>query len=769
MLILGSMNSVRQILEIDKILSKISWFIKTKKGQNILEKLDVFPNEELCKTELKKTYDLGIIINKLSDLPICSHIDVLEEINKAKKGTVLDEETFNLIKEELLSIKDVIKYIHKIEEKPESLLEEFNGLVFDDQLHDKIVRVITSENKVANNASPKLNDLRNKIEKTEREIKQTITKLLGVYKDQVNGDNFVLRDGVYVLPVSTSYKAGVDGIIHDISDSGQTTFIEPSAIVNLENKKHVYEIEEREEVTRILKELTYLVLSKENILIKNNSIIGYLDFLNAKIKFEKSIDGTIPIILKNQEIHLIQARHPLLGENVVANDFDLSGDKTLMLISGPNAGGKTIALKTVATLAYMTKLGLPIPASEGSGVSFFRKIYVDIGDGQSIENNLSTFSAHISVLSVLLNYISSRDLVIIDELGNGTDPKEGEALSMAIVEYLIERKCISLITSHYPLLKEYGLHNKNVLSASFIFNEERIEPTFRIVYDISGKSFGFLIAEKFGLKRNLIDRAKDIYNENYVDDNDRKIEIIENKERALFNKNIEIDNKMRELQRFEAEIKKRDDALNLKEEKLKNKKIDDFDDFVNSKIDEIDEIVEEFKKSNKENAKAIIEKINSINIEKKEKEPIFVGDYVEIKSLNMEGKVVSINNNRVEIVTKAGMTLKASKDACVKLSGPSKVKPKIANIDKMVYGKESLSTSINLIGYHVDEALRSLDKYLSDCYSRGYKSVRVIHGYGTGKLRQGIHNHLKTISYVKDFNLGTSVDGGTGLTVVNFK
>lgn len=450
------MNSVRQILEIDKILSKISWFIKTKKGQNILEKLDVFPNEELCKTELKKTYDLGIIINKLGDLPICSHIDVLEEINKAKKGTVLDEETFNLIKEELLSIKDVIKYIHKIEEKPESLLEEFNGLVFDDQLHDKIVRVITSENKVANNASPKLNDLRNKIEKTEREIKQTITKLLGVYKDQVNGDNFVLRDGVYVLPVSTSYKAGVDGIIHDISDSGQTTFIEPSAIVNLENKKHVYEIEEREEVTRILKELTYLVLSKENILIKNNSIIGYLDFLNAKIKFEKSIDGTIPIILKNQEIHLIQARHPLLGENVVANDFDLSGDKTLMLISGPNAGGKTIALKTVATLAYMTKLGLPIPASEGSGVSFFRKIYVDIGDGQSIENNLSTFSAHISVLSVLLNYISSRDLVIIDELGNGTDPKEGEALSMAIVEYLIERKCISLITSHYPLLKEYG-------------------------------------------------------------------------------------------------------------------------------------------------------------------------------------------------------------------------------------------------------------------------------------------------------------------------
>ena len=253
------MNSVRQILEIDKVLEDVKFYIKTKNGFNIISNLDVFESRELLEIELEKTKEMIDVINALNDLPIVSHIDIIEEINNCKKGSVLDEYKFNLIKEELLSIKEIIKFFNKLTVKPRYLSEQFLKLKFDESLYTKICNVITNENKVANSASPKLNELRHKIEKIERETKSTIAKLMITYKDQLSGDNYVLRDGVYVLPVNTSLKANVEGIVHDISDSGMTTFIEPSVIVNLENNKHILEFQEREEVTRILKELTYLV------------------------------------------------------------------------------------------------------------------------------------------------------------------------------------------------------------------------------------------------------------------------------------------------------------------------------------------------------------------------------------------------------------------------------------------------------------------------------------------------------------------------------
>jgi len=763
------MNSVRQILEIDKILEQVSLYIKTKRGINIIEKLDVFDSKELLADELKRTSEMDEIINKLNDLPIVSRIDILEEIKKAKKGEVLDEYILNQIKDELISVKDIIKFYSKLNTKPELLDEYFKELFFDESLWAKINNVISSENTVLDSASPKLHDIRRQLEKADRELKTSINKLLLTYKDQLSGDNYVMRNGTYALPVNTSFKNSVEGIVLDISDSGLTTFIQPSLIVNLENNKHILEIQEREEVSRILKELTYLVVSKEKTLVRNSEIVGYFDFLNAKVRFLHTIEGTIPTLTKNQEIKLYSARHPLLPkENVVSNDFVLGNEKTLMLISGPNAGGKTIALKTVATLAYMTKLGLPIPAAQGSEIGFFRKIYVDIGDGQSIENNLSTFSAHISVLSVLLKYISSKDLVVIDELGNGTDPKEGEALSMSVVEYLIERKCMTLITSHYSLLKQFGLNNKNVLSASFIFNEDKIEPTFRIIYDVTGKSFGFAIAKKYGLNESVVNRAKEIYESNYIDKNDRKLQILEDKERAIFEKNQQLNEKRRELDQFNAELKKKKDNLDLREEKLKEHKIQDFDDYVDSKIEEIDDIVEEFKKSNKQHSNEYIKKLSKVSLTKKEQEPIEVGDYVNVRGLEVEGKVVLKDGKKIHIVTRDGMTIKSSLDSVEKVATPKEYKTPVADVDKLIFGRKSVSQEINLIGLHIDEALPYLDKYLSDAYSRGFKTVRVIHGFGSGQLRQAVHTHLKTLKFVKSFRLSTEGSTSGGSTLVDF-
>ena len=761
------MNSVRQILEIDKVLEKIYRYIKTPRGRSILENLDVYDDKDKCKEELAKLSEIISIINKFNDLPINNHINIEDEIKNAKKGSILDERKLNDVKDVILSTKEIIKFYNKIVEKPTLLSNDFSKLKFDESLYTKINNVITVDNTVSDNASPKLSKIRKDLYRSERDLKTTINKLLIKNKDLLSGDNYVLRDGVFVLPVNSSFKASVSGLVLDISDSGQTTFIEPLEIVSLENNRHVLEIQEKEEVNRILKELTNLVIKDENILITNDKIIGYLDFLSSKAHFCKEISGVVPILFDKQEVKLYVARHPLLdANNVVANDFVFGGDKTMMLISGPNAGGKTIALKTVAILSYMTKMGLPISAGENSGVGFFRKIYVDIGDSQSIENNLSTFSAHISILSVLLKYISSKDLVIIDELGNGTDPKEGEALSMAVAKFLLDRKCLTMITSHYNLLKQFGLTNPNVTSVSFIFNEEKIEPTFRIIYDVTGKSYGFKIARKYGLNDTVVSDAEKIYEQNYIDDNDRKLQILEDKERYIHEKNEQLNKRKRELDQLNSELIKKNDALKLKEEKLKEKKIDDFDEYMNSKIDEIDDIVEEFKTSNKTKSKEYIDRINSLSLTKKVDEKLNVGDYVRIKSLDMEGKITRLDGKRLTVVTHDGLSLNTDKDKCEKIATPVTYKPKVGNIDQNILGKKTIPLSINLIGYHIDEGLSALDKYLSDCYARGYKSVKIIHGYGSGQLRQAIHTHLKKFDIVKSFRLGDETDGGAGATTI---
>ena len=571
----------------------------------------------------------------------------------------------------------------------------------------------------------------------------------------------MLRDGTFVLPISSSYKNNINGLVLDMSASGQTTFIEPLEIL---------EIQEKEEVNRILKELTNFVIKEEDLLIKNDKIIGYLDFLSAKVHYAKEIDGIVPILSDKQEIKLYLARHPLLDKKtVVANDFILGNEKTLMVISGPNAGGKTVALKTVSILAYMTKLGLPISAESNSVVGFFRKIYIDIGDSQSIENNLSTFSAHISILSVLLKYISSKDLVVIDELGNGTDPKEGEALSMAVAEFLLDKKCLTLISSHYNLLKQFGLANPKVLSASFIFDEKLIEPTFKIIYDVTGKSYGFKIARKYGLNNSIVNRAEKIYEKNFIDNEDRKLQILEDKERNIHEKIEDLKQKQKELDKFQNELSKKSAALNLKEEKLKERKIEDFDDYMDSKIDEINNIVEEFKASNKTKSNDYIDKINSLSLTKKKNEKLSVGDYVEIKSIGMTGQIIRLNGKKVTITTGDGLNLNTDIDKCEKINKPATYKPKPSNLDQLIYGKKPISSSLNLVGYHIDEGIDALDTYLSECFARGIKSVKIIHGFGTGQLRNAIHEHLKTLKYVKSFKLGDETNGGSGATIVTLK
>lgn len=762
------MKKIEEVLEIEKIKNNLKKYTKTIIAKNKIDSLNPSSDFNYVNKELNKLNETINVLNIYNDFPIISELDMYEEISYAKKGNVFSEVTLNQIKQEIQTTVDVIKYSLKIKEDLKFINELFMSLKANEILFNEISSAISPENTVKDSASKDLLNIRRQIYTLNKNIHTSLNQIFTKLKDKLSGDNFVLRNGHYAIPVNSSFKGSIDGIVQDISDSGLTTFIEPKEILELENHLAVLKLKERDEINKILFDLTTKVVDNANELINNNEILGELDFLSAKAKYAKEIDANIPKLVKSQTFKLLNAKHPLIDKNVcVPNDFILGGKKTLMIISGPNAGGKTIALKTVAMCCYMTKLCLAIPASVDSEIGIFDNIYIDIGDSQSIENNLSTFSAHISNISVILKSITSKDLVVIDELCTGTDPKEGEALAVAIVKELLNIGALSLVTSHYELLKKYGLTNDKILNASFIFNEKNVTSTFKILLGVSGKSYGFLIGRKFGLSNDIIVDAKKIYNNSFESDDDRKLHALDEKERYLATKDEKLKQRQESLAKLKDELASKEKSIKEREIKLKNQKIDKFDVFLNDKYNEINNIYQAFLKDN--DIKKAEAKLDKINVKKKKNENITVGNYITIRSLGINGKVISENGNKLRITTSDGFTINATKDQCEIIEAPKEALKPTINADKFILGQKNVSSSINLVGYRVDDALIALDKYLDDALLRGLKEVKVIHGYGSGKLREGIHKFLKGKKNVESFRIGSELDGGSGSTIVNLK
>ena len=762
------MNKVEEVLEVDKIRQNIKKFTKTIIAKQKIELLTPSSDFNFVKKELNRLNQALKTMNLYGDFPIRSELDMFETINFAKKGNVFNEITLNNIKEEIQVTIDTIKYSLSITEDFDDLNELFMSLKANEKLYNEINSAISIDNTVKDSASKALFDIRKNIYSLNKNIHTTLNKLFSKHKDKLSGDNFVLRNGHYAIPVNSSFKSNFDGIVQDVSDSGLTTFIEPKEILELENELAVLKIKERDEINKILFALTNKVVEDGNNLINNNEVLGELDFLSAKVKYAKEIDANIPKLNKEKTFKLFNARHPLIDKNIcVPNDFILGNDKTLMIISGPNAGGKTIALKTIAICSYMVKLCLAIPTSVDSEICVFDKIYVEIGDKQSIESNLSTFSAHISSISVIFQYLTSSDLVVIDELCNGTDPKEGEALAVAIVKKLLKIGALTIVSSHYELLKKYGFTNKQILNASFIFNEKNVTPTFKILLGVSGKSYGFLISKKYGLESDIITEAKKIYEDSFASEDDKKLHALDEKERYLATKEEKLKVRQESLNREKENLNRLNKNLKEKEIKLKNNKIDKFDTYLNDKYNEINNIYNAFIKD--KDIKKAEAKLDKINLNKKKNENITAGNYVSLKNLGIIGKVVSENGNKITISSSDGFTVKATKDQCELIEPPKDtLKPQI-DADKYILNQKPISSSINLVGYRVDDATIALDKYLDDCVLKGLKEVKVIHGYGSGKLREGIHKFLKTRKNVQSFRIGSELDGGSGSTIVTLK
>ena len=592
-----------------------------------------------------------------------------------------------------------------------------------------------------------------------------------------------IRNDRFVVPVKEEFKEHISGAILDISASGSTVYIEPSAVFELNNKINAVKVQEAIEIEKILKGLSLMLCPIADRLKITIDIIGRLDFIFARAKYSKRINGIRPIITDSKEITLLGARHPLIDKKVVVPiDISIGKDYSSLLITGPNTGGKTVALKTVGLFCLKAYSGILLPANENSSLYVFDNIFADIGDEQSIQDSLSTFSSHMINIIDILKESTSNSLILLDELGSGTDPVEGASLAISILEHFYNIGALTICTSHYPELKKYALTHEGFENASSDFDIENLCPTYKLLIGIPGKSNAFAISKKLGLSEDILNRAKtflkedDISIENLLKSiYDDKLSIEKEKEKIEKNSN-QIVNFWKSLERDNSKLNKEAENI-LSDAKIKAREI-----LLDAK-DEVNDIIKELnnEKTDLKKANALRNKLNSSINEVSEvhtvaassshlsASDITIGQEVFFNKVTSTGIVYSLPNKSNEVRLQVGsiyMNAKLEDLSPVKASANKKSN---SNISYSNNKAQSVASEINVIGLNVDEAIPIVDKYIDDCYMAHLEHARIVHGKGTGKLREGIHTFLRKHPHVKSFRLGTFGEGEMGVTIVYFK
>ena len=679
------------------------------------------------------------------------------------------------------------------DEAADCLTEDFNFLEPLTPLSSEIRRCILSEEEIADDASANLKRIRRSMVSVGEKIHSQLNSMVnGSARSWLQDSVITMRDGRYCIPVKSEYKNQVPGMVHDQSSSGSTFFIEPAAVVNLNNQLRELEIEEQKEIAVILASLSAQAAEHALEISEDMRILTRLDFIFARAALAMDLNATRPVFNQERRIRIRQGRHPLLDrKKVVPIDVELGRDFDLLIITGPNTGGKTVYLKTVGLLTLMGQAGLHIPALDRSELSIFTEVFADIGDEQSIEQSLSTFSSHMTSIVSILAHADADSLCLFDELGAGTDPTEGAALAIAILNFLHDRGIRTMATTHYSELKIYALSTPFVENACCEFDVETLRPTYRLLLGVPGKSNAFAISKKLGLSDEIIEAAKEQIDEQDVNFED----VISDLEASR----VTIEREQREIEAYKKEV----EALKKRLQE-KNEKIDQAKDRIlreaNEKAREIlqdaknvaDESIRVFQKAGpgasmkdlektREKLRGKIDEKNSrLSIQKKEApkaqlkpEQLKKGDLVRVVSMGLKGTVSSLPDAKGNLFVQCGiLRTNVNVRDLVRVEEPSVTAPnmKRTGTGKLRMSKSiSVSPEINLLGKTVDEAIPLLDKYLDDAYLAHLKSVRVVHGKGTGALRNAVQQHLKRVKYIKSYRLGEYGEGDAGVTVVEFK
>jgi len=778
-------------LEFDKITEKASEYAvleETKERLNNLKPYEMY-NDVLNALECTDAALVLLIKYSLpSILPVKSPEASIKRINVGGALSI----------EELLNVSGILRCVDNLKkfyaDKNDSLKELFSGLDPQRKVSDRILSVITSESEIADTASSELASIRRKIKNEEQKIKNSLNEMVrsGHYRKFLQDGIVTVKNGRYVVPVKSEHKMDVPGIVHDISASGSTLFVEPQFSVNANNNLSELAIKEKREIEKILLELTGEVAEIVESVSYNYQLISEIDFLFAKAKFANEQKAVKPLMNDKGRINIINGRHPLIPKDkVVPENINLGIDFDSLIVTGPNTGGKTVVLKTVGLFSLMAQSGLLVPADDGTELSVFENVFADIGDEQSIEQSLSTFSAHMKNIVGILENITPDSLVLFDELGAGTDPTEGAALAGAILEYVRKLGAKTVATTHYSELKLYALSTERVENGSCEFSVETLSPTYRLLIGIPGKSNAFAISKKLGLSDYIIDKAK----EKISDDNVKFEDVLSRieRDRQVAEKNRS------EQERLKAEIdelKKELLAEREKFEKKKHKIIEKANEKAAKIIEETkaetDEMLLKMKsakreKEEKDTLRAMEEVKKELNLKlKKTKAPVKSnpqkrananvntlkpGASVLIIDLNDKGTVVTINKKDETAVVQMGIMKTVSKISNLVVLEDETMKNIQKFIPKHTVDKEitAVKTDVDLRGMSLEEAMDETDRFLDRSVMSGIKNVTLIHGKGTGILRSGLQNMLRKHPHVKSFRNGRFGEGENGVTVVELK
>ncbi|MCI9140326.1 endonuclease MutS2 [bacterium 1XD42-8] len=789
-------KKVLKILEYDKIIEQLEQKASSQGGK------------ELCKNLLPMT-DLSEILlaqtetkDALSRLFKYGHISFsgIKDITLSMKRLEIGASLSIL---ELLHIASLLEAVSKVKayskkEKEEilddSLVEMFHKLEPLNSILSEIRRCILSEDEISDNASSNLRQIRRTMKHVNEKIHSDLSKMVnGSLKNYLQDAVITMRNNRYCIPVKSEYKSQVQGMIHDQSSTGSTLFIEPSAIVKLNNDLKELSLKESQEIDAILASLSNITSEHIVDILENYQIMINLDFIFAKASLAMEQNASLPIFNEEGRIKLRQGRHPLLNKKtVVPIDVRLGDDFDLLVITGPNTGGKTVSLKTTGLLSLMGQAGLHIPALDRSELSVFHDIFADIGDEQSIEQSLSTFSSHMTKIISILNNANDRSLCLFDELGAGTDPTEGAALAISILSHLHNKGIPTMATTHYSELKVFALSTQGVENGCQEFNVETLKPTYRLLIGVPGKSNAFAISKKLGLPDYIISDAKSRINEQDISFEDLLTDL-ENNRITLEKEKEEVRIYKEEIVNLKKQLEKKQKTLEESKKKILWETKEKSRELLQEAKDYADEVIRNFQKyensspsmkqmeKERQKIREKIEKNNHPLISKqktdvhKQLKPsdLHLGDAVKVLSLGVNGTVTSLPDNKGNLYVQCGiLRSQVSLKDLILIDEPVITGPGVTKTtsSQMKISKSSyVSTEINLLGCTVDEALSRLDKYLDDAYLAHLTNVRIVHGKGTGALRNAIHGYLKRTKHVKSYRLGEFGEGDAGVTIVEFK
>lgn len=786
---------ILDVLEFEKIKQHLSKYMVTKLGTEHLTTLTPTNKYQEIEEALLETEDGMTVLRLRGGIPMPVLENIKPHMKRIEIGAMLNGLELAQVGRVLQSVLEIQSFFDDLKEleiELHRLYEWSDKMIALPDIARVIKRSVDEDGYVTDDASSELKQIRQSIKKSEQSVREQLDGIIRGSKAKYLSDTIVtMRNDRYVIPVKSEYRSQFGGVVHDQSASGQTVFVEPRQVVDLNNRLRQHQIAERKEIERILAELSNEIAPFRHDILQNAFVLGKLDFINGKARYGKEIKAVVPKLSSEKKVFLKQARHPLIDpDKVVPNDITIGDEYQAIVITGPNTGGKTITLKTLGLLQLMGQAGLAIPADEESVIGVFSNIYADIGDEQSIEQNLSTFSSHMTNIVSILDELDENSLVLFDELGAGTDPQEGAALAISILDRVGAIGAYVMATTHYPELKIYGYNRAKTINASMEFDVDTLSPTYRLLIGIPGRSNAFDISKRLGLSPDIIEQSKQIIDGESQDLNEM-ISDLENQRKMTETEYLEVRHFVDEAENLYLDLKEAYELFFSEREKEMNKAKKEANEIISKAQVESDKMIKDIRQlqlktgdsgSVKEHeliaAKSQLADLkhdenhlseNKVLKKAKAKKDFKPGDDVMVEAFGQRGSLIEKISNKEWMVQVGVLKMNIAESGLTKVAPEKEEKVRVAHVRGDSGGsRRSVNTQLDLRGKRFEEAIAEVDQYIDSALLAGYPQVTIVHGRGTGALKKGVQDYLKRNSRVKKYEYAPANQGGDGATIVSF-